>query len=150
MTRVLTGIIVYILRPTTTTTTRTSSSTHWSTLSTRQSTSSSTTRSTSPWTWPSTTTQEPTSTTTRSTISWTWPSLSTRESSSSSSATQRPPLGLTTWSYDFVEYQIGDEVIYDGVKYRCVAPHRSYPGAEPGILTWAWWEPIEDEDNSQQ
>lgn len=137
-----------IFRPTSTS--RTSTSTHWSMSSTTRSTSQSTTRSTSPWTWPSTSTQESSPSTTRSTISWTWPSLSTGESSSSfsSSTTQRPPLGLTTWSFDFVDYQIGDEVIYDGVKYRCVAPHRSYPGAEPGILTWAWWQPIEEEEEN--
>ena len=146
-------IIADIFRSTSTT--RTSTSTHWSmsstTRSTSQSTWSSTTRSTSQWTWPSTSTQESVPSTTRSTIPWTWPSLSTRDSSSSSSTTQRPPLGLTTWSFDFVEYQIGDEVIYDGVKYRCVAPHRSYPGAEPGVLTWAWWQPIEEEaENSAE
>jgi hypothetical protein len=37
--------------------------------------------------------------------------------------------------------------MYDGIKYRCVAPHRSYPGAEPGILTWAWWQPIKEEES---
>jgi hypothetical protein len=26
--------------------------------------------------------------------------------------------------------------MFDGVKYRCIAPHRSYHGAEPSILTW--------------
>ena len=60
--------------------------------------------------------------------------------------TTRAPLGLTTWSADLFDYQIGDEVMYDGVKYRCVGPHRSYPSAEPGILTWAWWERVEEEE----
>ncbi len=40
--------------------------------------------------------------------------------------------------------------MYDGIKYRCVAPHRSYRGAEPGILTWAWWTPVQEEENSQK
>jgi hypothetical protein len=91
-------------------------------------------------------TSEPTPSTTRSTIHWTWPPLSS-ESPASSTSTTRRPLGSTTWSSELYDYQIGDEVIYDGIKYRCRAPHRSYPGAEPGILTWAWWERITDEEN---
>jgi len=90
--------------------------------------------------------------TTISTIHWTWPSLTSQGSSSSTKAatTRRPPLGLTTWSSDFVEYQIGDEVMYSGIKYRCVAAHRSYRGAEPGTLTWAWWERIEEKKSSRK
>jgi len=48
------------------------------------------------------------------------------------------------------DYQIGDEVMYDGIKYRCIAPHRSYQGAEPGILTWAWWKRVDDKESSQK
>ncbi|CAF0742985.1 unnamed protein product [Adineta ricciae] len=67
---------------------------------------------------------------------------------STTTTTARPPLGLTTWSADLFDYQIGDEVMYDGVKYRCIAPHRSYRGAEPGLLTWAWWERIEESEEA--
>ena len=119
---------MYICRSTgtTTSTIRTSSSSHWSW--------SSTTRSTNQWTWTSTAGQEST------------------PSSSSSTTTQRPLLRLTTWSSELFDYQISDEVMYDGMKYRCVAPHRSFPGAEPGVLTWAWWEPIQEgaEENSEE
>jgi hypothetical protein len=56
--------------------------------------------------------------------------------------TSRPSGGSTTWSSNGVQYKVGDEVMYDGVKYRCVHDHTSYPGAEPGIFTWAWWQRI--------
>jgi hypothetical protein len=133
---------------------RPSTATQPSPSSTTQQSTPSTTRSTISWTWPSlssqgsppsTTIPKSTPSTTKSTISWTWPSLSSQGSLSSTartSSTQRRPLGLTTWSSDFFEYQVGDEVMYDGIKYRCVAAHRSYRGAEPGVLTWAWWKPI--------
>ncbi|CAF2795580.1 unnamed protein product [Rotaria sp. Silwood2] len=130
-----------VIVPTTSTIRTTSTTTKIST------TTSTVITSTHHWTRPSTTSQWSTSSTASSTITWTWPSLSTHESlSSTTTTTTRRPLGLTTWSSDFFEYQIGDEVMYDGMKYRCVAPHRSYPGAEPGILTWAWWKPIQEEE----
>jgi len=47
------------------------------------------------------------------------------------------------WSALLVAYQKGNEVIYNGMKYRCVTSHRSYAGAEPGPLTWALWQKIE-------
>lgn len=49
---------------------------------------------------------------------------------------------LSRWSALLVAYQRGDEVIYNGMKYRCVTSHRSYAGAEPGLLTWALWQKI--------
>ncbi|UJR14528.1 hypothetical protein I4U23_001524 [Adineta vaga] len=57
-----------------------------------------------------------------------------------------PPMVIipTVYAYRFFRL-LSDEVMYDGIKFRCIAPHRSYPGAEPGLLTWAWWERIEDE-----
>jgi len=55
----------------------------------------------------------------------------------------RPSGGSTTWSSNGVQYKIGDIVQYDGIKYRCVHNHTSYPGAEPGIFTWAWWQRME-------
>ncbi|CAF4194654.1 unnamed protein product, partial [Adineta steineri] len=83
---------------------------------------------------------------TTSSNQWTWPTLSSQESVIPiTTSTFRAPLGLTTWSSELFEYQIGDEVMYDDIKYRCVAPHRSFPGAEPGILTWAWWQRVEEE-----
>lgn len=107
------------------------------TASTRTSTTRAGTSSSSPSTsWP----------TTRSSGSSTW-WPTTRSSSSQgalSSTTSRPPLGLTTWSPELVDYQVGDEVMYDGGKFRCVAPHRSFVGAEPGILTWAWWQRVDE------
>jgi hypothetical protein len=106
------------------------------------------------WSWPSTTSQWPTPSTTRSKIHWTWPSFSSQGSLPSTTATTtttaRSSLGLTTWSSDLFEYKTGDEVMYDGVKYRCVSPHRSYPGAEPGVFTWAWWQPIEEEEEEAE
>ena len=54
----------------------------------------------------------------------------------------RSPSGTTTWSADGVQYLIGDMVLYDGVEYVCVHPHTSFPGAEPGILTWALWKSV--------
>ena len=52
----------------------------------------------------------------------------------------KPSGGLTTWSPNGVQYKVGNIVTYDGVQYRCVFDHTSYPGAEPGIFTWAWWQ----------
>jgi len=49
---------------------------------------------------------------------------------------------LSLWSALLVAYQKGDEVIYHGMKYRCVTSHRSYAGAEPSPLTWALWQKI--------
>lgn len=46
------------------------------------------------------------------------------------------------WSALLVAYQRDDEVLYYGRKYRCVAAHRSYAGAEPGPLTWALWQKV--------
>ncbi|CAF5199478.1 unnamed protein product, partial [Rotaria sp. Silwood1] len=69
--------------------------------------------STIQWTWPSFSTHEASSTSAKtSTIHWTWPSLSTHEAFSSPTTitTTRRPLGLTTWSSDLFDYQIGDEV----------------------------------------
>ena len=121
----------------------------WPSLSSHSVTPSTTSQwptlsSTIHWTWPSLSSHAVTPSTTRPTISWSWPPLSSQGTLPSTTVTNRPSLGLTTWSSEFFEYQIGDEVMYDGVKYRCVAPHRSYPGAEPGVFTWAWWERIED------
>ncbi|CAF3777634.1 unnamed protein product [Rotaria socialis] len=117
--------------------------------STTTKTSTTTASSTYYWTWPSMTTTKASTTTASSTNHWTWPSLSTHGSSSASSTTTttttRRPLGLTTWSSDFFEYQANDEVMYDGIKYRCVVAHRSFPAAAPGPLTWAWWKPIQEE-----
>jgi len=104
-----------------------------STRRTSTTTSSSTTSFTTQSGWPTSST----TTTTGSTDSTT---TTTTES------TTRRPLGLTTWSSDLFDYEIGDEVMYDGVKYRCIAPHRSFAGAEPGVLTWAWWEPVVEEE----
>ncbi|CAF3625173.1 unnamed protein product [Rotaria sp. Silwood1] len=134
----------------TTTATVITSTHHWTRpTTTNQWSASSTKSSTIQWTWPSFSTHEASSTSTKtSTIHWTWPSLSTHGAFSSPTTitTTRRPLGLTTWSSDLFDYQIGDEVMYDGVKYRCVAPHRSFPGAEPGVLTWALWEPVQEEE----
>ncbi|CAF1402410.1 unnamed protein product [Rotaria sordida] len=139
-------------RSTTTKASTTTSTNHWTRPSTtNQWSASSTTSSTIKWTWPSWSSHGSSPSTTGSTNQWTWPSWSSHESSPSttSTTTTRRPLGLTTWSSDFFEYQIGDEVMYDGIKYRCVAPHRSFPGAEPGILTWAWWEPVQEEEEEK-
>ncbi|CAF0739159.1 unnamed protein product [Rotaria sordida] len=54
----------------------------------------------------------------------------------------RPPSGSTTWSSNGVQYKTNDIVLYEGKKFQCIADHTSFPGAEPGILTWAWWKPI--------
>ena len=76
-----------------------------------------------------------------------WPQPSrdpTAPTITTTSTTARPSLGLTTWDPDLFDYQIGDEVMYDGVKYRCIFPNRSVGSAPPGPLTWALWKPIED------
>ena len=49
---------------------------------------------------------------------------------------------LSLWSALLVPYRKGDIVIYNGIRYRCVTPHRSYAGAEPSPLTWALWRRI--------
>ncbi|CAF4460647.1 unnamed protein product, partial [Rotaria sp. Silwood2] len=54
----------------------------------------------------------------------------------------RPSSGSTTWSSNGVQYKTGDIVLYEGAKFQCIHDHTSFPGAEPGILTWAWWKPI--------
>lgn len=54
----------------------------------------------------------------------------------------RPASGVTTWSADGVVYETDDTVLYDGIEYVCVHPHTSFPGAEPGILTWALWKAL--------
>jgi len=59
------------------------------------------------------------------------------------STTSRSSGETTTWSSFGVEYMFDDEVWFEGVKYRCVFPHTSYPGAEPSIYTWALWQRIE-------
>ncbi|CAF4312350.1 unnamed protein product, partial [Rotaria sordida] len=64
------------------------------------------------------------------------PATTTRKTSS------RPPSGSTTWSSNGVQYKTNDIVLYQGKRFQCVAGHTSFPGAEPGILTWAWWKPI--------
>ncbi|CAF1008607.1 unnamed protein product [Rotaria sp. Silwood1] len=53
-----------------------------------------------------------------------------------------PPSGSTTWSSNGVQYKTGDIVLYQGAKFQCIHDHTSFLGAEPGILTWAWWKPI--------
>ncbi|CAF0939544.1 unnamed protein product [Rotaria sordida] len=55
----------------------------------------------------------------------------------------RPPSGSTTWSSNGVQYKTNDIVLYEGKKFQCIADHTSFPGAEPGILTWAWWKSID-------
>ena len=50
---------------------------------------------------------------------------------------------LPSWSGSLVDYQRGDDVMYNGMKYRCVTSHRSYVGAQPSPLTWALWRKIE-------
>ncbi|CAF3451530.1 unnamed protein product [Rotaria sp. Silwood1] len=50
---------------------------------------------------------------------------------------------LSSWSSLLIAYQRGDDVMYNGIKYRCVTSHRSYAGAEPSPLTWALWRKIE-------
>ena len=57
--------------------------------------------------------------------------------------TSRPSNGMTTWSAAGVSYNAGDIVSYKGVRYQCVYNHVSFPGAEPGVLTWAWWQRID-------
>jgi len=54
--------------------------------------------------------------------------------------TPAPQGGVTTWSSHGVQYKPGDVVIYNGVSYKCVFPHTSFPGAEPSPVTWAWWQ----------
>jgi len=54
--------------------------------------------------------------------------------------TPRPSGGATTWSSNGVQYRVGDQVMYDGIKYRCVYDHVSYPGAHPSEITWALWQ----------
>jgi hypothetical protein len=49
---------------------------------------------------------------------------------------------ISLWSALLVSYKKGDEVLYNGMKYRCITPHRSYAGAEPSLLTWALWQRI--------
>ncbi|CAF0837106.1 unnamed protein product [Adineta steineri] len=126
-----------VIIPTTPTITTTSITTGTNTNNAQVTTSS------NQWTWPSSSSQGSVPTTT---YHWTWPTLSSQESvTPMTTSTFRAPLGLTTWSSELFEYQIGDEVMYDDIKYRCVAPHRSFPGAEPGVLTWAWWQRVEEE-----
>jgi len=57
--------------------------------------------------------------------------------------TPRPSGGSTTWSSNGVQYKVGNTVLYNGVRFQCVNDHTSFPGAEPGILTWAWWKRID-------
>ncbi|CAF2122164.1 unnamed protein product [Rotaria magnacalcarata] len=57
--------------------------------------------------------------------------------------TTHSPVRISSWSALLVAYQKGDDVIYSGMKYRCVTSHRSYAGAEPGLLTWALWRKLE-------
>ncbi|CAF4997600.1 unnamed protein product, partial [Rotaria socialis] len=52
-----------------------------------------------------------------------------------SMTTTHSPVRISPWSALLVAYQRGDDVIYSGIKYRCVTSHRSYAGAEPGLLT---------------
>jgi hypothetical protein len=49
---------------------------------------------------------------------------------------------VSLWSALLVAYKKDDEVLYNGMKYRCASSHRSYAGAEPGPLTWALWQQI--------
>lgn len=79
-----------------------------------------------------------------------WAKLSTlilALSTTTTTTTTPPPaphstVRLPSWSALLVEYEKGDKVIYNGIKYRCVTPHRSYAGAEPSLLTWALWQRI--------
>jgi len=63
-------------------------------------------------------------------------------STTTTRTTPHSAVRLSLWSALLVSYQKGDEVIYNGMKYRCVAPHRSYAGAEPSLFTWALWQRI--------
>jgi len=73
-----------------------------------------------------------------------WSKLSTMilALSSTTTTTPRSTVRLSLWSALLVPYEKGDEVIYNGMKYRCVTSHQSYSGAEPGLLTWALWQKI--------
>lgn len=82
--------------------------------------------------FPTTTTTTITTTTTTTTTSSTTIALTTIPT------TQR----LRVWSALLVSYERGDEVIFDGFRYRCVTSHRSYAGAEPSPLTWVLWRKI--------
>ena len=48
-----------------------------------------------------------------------------------------------SWSGLLVAYKKGDDVIYNGIAYRCITSHQSYAGAEPSPLTWALWRRLE-------
>ena len=73
------------------------------------------------------------------TTSRTTSSSRTTTRSTTVTTTTSPPTGGNAWSPNGVQYQIGDVVIYDGVRYKCIYPHTSFLGAQPGPLTWAWW-----------
>ncbi|MFG1923451.1 lytic polysaccharide monooxygenase [Cryptosporangium sp. NPDC048952] len=49
--------------------------------------------------------------------------------------------GASTATRDWatnVDYQVGDQVEYDDVTYRCLQPHRSVPGWEPDFAPGLW------------
>ncbi|CAF0918643.1 unnamed protein product [Adineta ricciae] len=59
-----------------------------------------------------------------------------------SAAIIRSVAQISMWSSLLVPYKKGDEVVYNGTKYRCVTSHRSYAGSEPSLLTWALWRKV--------
>jgi predicted carbohydrate-binding protein with CBM5 and CBM33 domain len=58
-------------------------------------------------------------------------------------ATTAPPPGNTsgTWATG-TAYRIGDEVTFQGKRYRCRQSHTSLAGWEPSIFTLALWLPV--------
>ena len=71
------------------------------------------------------------------------PATTARPPATTAAAATTPrPSGTTTWSANGVLYKVGDVVFYNGERFRCVHDHTSYPGAEPSIFTWAWWQKI--------
>ncbi|UJR32265.1 hypothetical protein I4U23_019730 [Adineta vaga] len=71
------------------------------------------------------------------------PTTTTTRTTTTSITTIRSLARIPVWSSLLVAYQKGDEVIYNGIKYRCVTSHHSYAGAEPSLLTWALWRKID-------
>lgn len=45
--------------------------------------------------------------------------------------------GETTWKAN-TSYQVGDQVVYDGISYRCRISHTAYPGWEPPNTPALW------------
>ncbi|CAF3540673.1 unnamed protein product [Rotaria sp. Silwood1] len=72
-----------------------------------------------------------------------WSILSTTTTTTTTTTITMATTNLSSWSSLLIAYQRGDDVMYNGIKYRCVTSHRSYAGAEPSPLTWALWRKIE-------